>query len=99
MRKEVQFNNGRTLEFDGVCIASVCALNHDDTVRRRFLIYRCESGYVAQRVDDPDTVHARYWAAECSTERDIYDFFGNEPLANYLYGRLKIRVPGLDYDQ
>lgn len=81
--------------FEGECIASVIAMNHDDSVRRSFKLYRCVDSYVAERIDNPDTLDVRYWGCECSNEADVYDFFGNEPLANYLYGRLQFKVPGL----
>ncbi|MFK7893397.1 MAG: hypothetical protein AB8B63_21455 [Granulosicoccus sp.] len=73
----------------------MAALNHDDTVRRCFRLYRSTAGFVAERIDDPDSIDVRYWAAECSDELEVYQFFGNEPLANYLYGCLKLEVPGL----
>jgi hypothetical protein len=47
------------------------------------------------RVDDPDTLDERHWALACADDEAVYQFFGNEPLANYLYGCLNIRVPGL----
>lgn len=95
MSLQLKMSGGDILEFDGKCLASVVALNHDDSIRRCFKLYSCEDGYVAQKIDDPDTIDARYWGAECKTALDVYDFFGNEPLANYLYGRLQLQVPGL----
>jgi len=82
-------------EFDGHCLASVVALNHDDSVRRSFRLFKTASGYVAERIDGPDTIDIRHWGAICSDVFDVYDFFGNEPLANYLYGHLGLTVPGL----
>jgi len=75
--------------FEGVLQAEVVALNHDDSVRRRFAVYYTESTYVAERVDYPDTIDVR------DDILALYQFFGNEPLANYLYGCLKVSVPGL----
>jgi len=83
------------LAFEGVLQAEVVALNHDDSVRRRFAVYRTDYDYVAERVDYPDTIDVRYWGARCDDILAIYQFFGNEPLANYLYGCLKVSVPGL----
>ncbi len=81
--------------FEGVLKAEVVALNHDDSVRRKFAVYRTESAFVAERVDYPDTIDVRYWGIECADILALYQFFGNEPLANYLYGCLKVSVPGL----
>jgi len=81
--------------FQGICLADVTAHNHDNSIRRRFRLYQLADGFVAERVDDPDTIDVRYWGANCASTMDIYDFFGNEPLANYLYGRLALVVPGL----
>lgn len=85
-----------TIEFEGSCIAGVVARNHDGTIRRCFRVYSNKRGFVAERIDDPDTIDVRFWGRECRSEIDIYDFFGNEPLANYLYGRLRLKVPGMD---
>lgn len=82
-------------EFSGFCLARVVALNHDDRVRRQFAVYSDNVGYVAERIDDAGTIDVRYWGALCSDSLALYDFFGNEPLANYLYGSLRIDVPGL----
>ncbi len=95
MRFSVRLSRSDTLEFDGECLARVVALNHDDTVRRQFCVYAYGSKFVAERVDYPDTLDVRYWGACCSDSVAIYDFFGNEPLANFLYGSLGISVPGL----
>ena len=83
------------MEFQGICLADVTALNHDDAVRRRFRLYKRANGFIAERIDDPETIDDRYWGAECGDILAIYDFFGNEPLANYLYGILGFDVPGL----
>lgn len=86
----------KAIEFEGRCVARVSALNHDDTVRRQFAVYTLpDKHYVAERIDDPGTIDARFWGARCVDELDIYEFFGNEPLTNYLYGSLGINVPGL----
>lgn len=86
---------GQKIQFNGELVANVSALNHDSSARRIFRLYRSESQYVAERIDDPNTSNVRYWGAECKTVMDIYDFFGNEPLANYLYGSAGFNVPGL----
>ena len=70
-------------------------MNHDDSVRRRFRVYAVGDRYVAERIDDPDTIDVRFWGEECADVIALYQFFGNEPLANYLYGRLELAVPGL----
>ena len=91
----VKLNRLAHIDFKGLCIADVVALNHDDTVRKCFRAYRTVRGYVAERIDDPDTIDVRYWGAECDDILALYDFFGNEPLANYLYGVINCSVPGL----
>ena len=84
------------LEFKGLCLARVSALNHDDSVRRLFAVYTMpDNHYIAERIDDPGTIDIRFWGARCKDELELYEFFGNEPLANYLYGSLGINVPGL----
>ncbi len=92
---KVRKNRSEEISFEGVCIADVVALNHDDSIRRIFRLYETKTNYVAERIDNPGTIDIRFWGAECRTTDDIYDFFGNEPLANYLYGSLKLAVPGL----
>ena len=92
---KVKLNRHSEITFQGRRIAKVHALNHDDSVRRVFCLYQTESGFVAERIDYPDTIDIRYWGAECADVLAVYDFFGNEPLANYLYGCLKFPVPGL----
>lgn len=95
MTVQVVLTGGKTLTVEGPCIASVVALDHDDSIRRCFRLYRCATGYVAERIDHPDSIDVRFWGSQCNTTMDVYDFFGNEPLANYLYGRLQLPVPGL----
>lgn len=95
MKHQIFLNGGKSFTFEGDCIASVIAMNHDDSIRRCFKLYRRSVGYVAQRIDNPDTIDVRYWGCECRAEADVYDFFGNEPLANYLYGAVQLEVPGL----
>lgn len=95
MRNTVTLSTKELHEFDGRCLGSVVALSHDDSIRRRFRLFKTVSGYVAERIDDPDTINIRHWGAICSDVFDVYDFFGNEPLANYLYGHLGLTVPGL----
>ena len=91
----IQLNRREQWSFEGVCVAHVTALNHDDSVRRIFRLYEVNEHYAAERIDDPDSIDVRYWGAKCTDTQSIYDFFGNEPLANYLYGVLKLPVPGL----
>ena len=91
----VKLNRDSEITFQGHCLANVVALNHDDTVRRRFCVYKTDAGYVAQRVDYPQTIDIRYFGAECADVLAVYDFFGNEPLANFLYGAAGLSVPGL----
>lgn len=95
MQISIRLNRKQELSFQGDCIASVAALNHDDSVRRIFRLYKCDARFVAERIDSPGTLDVRYWGAECADVLQVYDFFGNEPLANYLYGVLKFHVPGL----
>jgi len=82
-------------EFEGVCIASVEALNHDDTVRCAMSLYTSEGGYVCQRIDRPGTIDVRYNLEFCKDTLSVYQFLGTEPLANYLYGCASLPVPGL----
>ena len=95
MKQSVKLSAKESYDFDGDCLASVAALNHDGSVRRQFHLYATMTGYVAARVDDPDTIDIRYWGAVCATVTEVYDFFGNEPLANYLYGHVGFTIPGL----
>ena len=91
----IRLNRQDQWTFDGICIAHVTALNHDDSVRRMFRVYQVGEHFAAERIDDPGTIDVRYWGTKCTDIESIYDFFGNEPLANYLYGALKLPVPGL----
>ena len=91
----IKLSPKESIEFQGICVADVAALNHDDAVRRRFRLYKRDNGFIAERIDDPGTIDDRYWGAECDDILAIYDFFGNEPLANYLYGVMGFDVPGL----
>lgn len=91
----VKLNRHTEIAFQGRCLANVVALNHDDTIRRRFCLYKTDVGYVAQRIDNPHTIDIRFFGAECADVLAVYDFFGNEPLANFLYGAAGLSVPGL----
>lgn len=91
----VRLSKENILEFSGRRLASVVALNHDDRVRRQFSVYSHGLRYVAERIDSPDTIDVRFWGQICDDSQGIYDFFGNEPLANYLYGTMRLNVPGL----
>ena len=93
----VRLSREEILEFEGVCLARVVALDHDDRVRRQFSVYSYDTGYVAESVDIPDSLDVRYRGAQCEDSLALYDFFGNEPLANYLYGSLRAEVPGLRF--
>lgn len=92
----VKLSSKKSIKFQGNRVADVVALNHDDVVRRCFRLYQRDCGFVAERIDDPGTIDVRYWGAECVDILAIYDFFGNEPLANYLYGAMGFDVPGLN---
>ncbi|MFK7858986.1 MAG: hypothetical protein AB8B64_09200 [Granulosicoccus sp.] len=91
----VRLSKDDVCEFHGRCLISVVALDHDDRVRRQFAVYSSSQGYVAERIDNPGTIDVRFWGAYCADSQAIYDFFGNEPLANYLYGSMHLSVPGL----
>lgn len=95
MNLSIRLARDKTLEFKGIRLARVVALNHDNSIRRQFCVYSCDGGFVAERIDNPDTIDVRFWGAECADTLCLYDFFGNEPLANYLYGALHLPVPGL----
>jgi len=92
---KVKLSGKNELEFQGTLLADVVALNHDDAVRRRFRLYQRANGFIAERIDNPDTIDMRFWGAECDGILAVYEFFGNEPLANYLYGVVRCEVPGL----
>ena len=91
----VKLSTKKSIEFQGRKLADVAALNHDDAVRRRFCLYQRANGFITERIDDPDTIDVRYWGAECDDILAVYNFFGNEPLANYLYGVIRFDIPGL----
>ena len=91
----VRLSKDKTLEFEGHCLGRVVALNHDDSIRRQFSVYAMDHEYVAERIDNVGTLDSRAWGARCADAHSLYEFFGNEPLANYLYGRLGLTVPGL----
>lgn len=86
---------GSTLQFDGKCLVDVEALNHDDTVRCAMRLYTTETDYVCFRVDRPCTINERASFERCTDILTVYQFFGTEPLANYLYGVAGLAVPGL----
>ena len=92
---KVRLSGEEMLEFDGICLGRVVALDHDDSVRRQFSVYSHETGYVAESIDRPGSIDSRSRAAPCQDVTDVYDFFGNEPLANYLYGVMRLRIPGM----
>ncbi len=96
---ELNGSGGSNLRFSGECIASVEALNHDDTVRCSMHLYREENAkanaYICHRIDRPNTIDVRYRVERCADVLTVYQFFGTEPLANYLYGITKLEVPGL----
>lgn len=96
---KVRLSKDELIQFHGVCLARVIALNHDNTIRRQFSVYSRGDSFVAERIDSPDTIDVRFWGATCHDSEQIYDFFGNEPLANYLYGVMNISVPGLQIVQ
>ncbi len=86
---------GRTLEFTGDCVANVDALNHDDSVRCTMRLYITSTDYVCHRIDRPETIDERFSFERCENTLTVYQFFGTEPLANYLYGIAGLAVPGL----
>jgi len=92
---EVRLSSEQMLVFEGVCLGRVVALDHDGSVRRQFSVYSCEPGFVLESLDWSGGGKVRSRAVRCDEDIDIYHFFGNEPLANYLYGVLRLSVPGL----
>lgn len=94
----VKLDRRSEITFQGIRLAKVEALNHDDSVRRQFCLYQYSEGFIVERIDYPATIDVRYWGAKCADVLAVYDFFGNEPLANYLYGCVKFNVPGLRID-
>ena len=91
----VKLDRRSEITFQGHRLARVQALDHDDSVRRQFCLYQTAGGFIAERIDYPATIDVRYWGEKCDDVLAVYDFFGNEPLANYLYGCVKLAVPGL----
>ena len=92
---ELRGQGGRLLKIAGECVVSVEALNHDDSVRCAMSLFKTETDFVCQRIDRPCTIDVRYRVERCNNSIDIYEFFGTEPLANYLYGCAGLHVPGL----
>jgi len=88
-------------EIIGECLVKVEARNHDDTVRCVMSLYQTESktqtNYYCHRIDYTDSGDTYYRLERCSNSLEIYQFFGTEPLANYLYGRAGIAVPGMRF--
>ena len=95
VRTVLKGQGGTLLTIDGECLAQVEALNHDDTVRCVMCLYRTNDDYVCQRIDRPGTIDVRYRFERCVNAFEVYQFFGTEPLANYLYGRVGLEVPGI----
>ncbi|MFK7997514.1 MAG: hypothetical protein AB8B87_25540 [Granulosicoccus sp.] len=91
---KVRLSSDKVIEFRGVCLTRVAVLDHDERVRRQFAVFSHDAGYVAERIDYPETIDVRFWGALCVDAEALYQFFGNEPLANYLYGTLRLSVPG-----
>lgn len=83
------------LEVTAHCIARCTASDHDGAVRRRFAVYRTADGFACERVDAPDQLDERCWGTLAADALAIFEFFGTEPLANYLYGLAGLDVPGL----
>lgn len=92
---EIDGRGGVTLQFQGRCIASVDALNHDDTIRCSMRLYKTKVDYVCHRIDRPNTIDRRVNFERCVDALSVYQFFGTEPLANYLYGMCGLTVPGI----
>lgn len=92
---EITGRGGSTLQFTGECIVSVEALNHDDSVRCIMCLYATKTDYVCQRIDRPGTIDKRFSFERCVDSLTVYQYFGTEPLANYLYGVAGLTVPGL----
>lgn len=92
---EIEGQGSSRVKFTGKCIASVQALNHDDSVRCVMTLYSTKTDYVCQRIDRPATIDQRCRVERCIDSLTVYQFFGTEPLANYLYGVTGLDVPGL----
>lgn len=86
---------GEIFTFNAENLMSVEALNHDDSVRCEMHLYALDVGYVCQRVERPGTIDSRYRLAVCEDIMSVYQFFGTEPLANFLYGSVGFAVPGM----
>jgi len=83
------------MTFVGESVVSVEALNHDDTVRCEMHLYKTDDGFICHRIDRHRTLDARYSLEKCKDILSVYQFFGTEPLANYLYGMMGFSVPGM----
>ena len=92
---EIRQPRGARLCIQGRCVARACAHDHDGRVRRRFVLYTTANGYACERIDDPGLLDERCFGAVAEDARAVYEFFGTEPLANYLYGLARLAVPGL----
>jgi len=92
---ELTAKDGTTFNIVGECLASVAALNHDDSVRATLRLFKTAAGFVCESVDNPHTADASYRIEHCENSLGVYQFFGTMPLANYLYGSAKMAVPGL----
>jgi len=83
------------IEIEGRCVTKVEAHNHDNTLRCEMCLYQTQNDHVCQRIDHADSGDTYYRLERCSDDLEIYQFFGTEPLANYLYGCAGILVPGM----
>lgn len=92
---EIKGQGGHAISVMCECIVRVEALNHDDSVRCVMCLYRTKDDYLCQRIDNLGTIDARYRLERCADALSIYQSFGTEPLANYLYGCAGLKVPGL----
>jgi hypothetical protein len=92
---EITGRDGNTVNIVGECLASVAALNHDETVRSTMRLIKTTTGYVCESVSNPHTPDAQHRMEHCNDVLSVYQFFGTLPLANYLYGTAKMEVPGL----
>ena|GEM_PF-883458 len=94
-RYEIRLPRGARLPIEGRCLASAEACDHDGRVRRRFALYATARGYACERIDDPGLLDERCFGTRAEDAQAVYEFFGTEPLANYLYGLARLAVPGL----
>jgi len=92
---ELKGKGGKIFKFIGQGVAHVEALNHDDTVRCEMHLYKMDNHYVCQRIERPARLDVRYRVEICKDIFSVYQFFGTEPLANYLYGSVGFAVPGM----